>query len=187
MEPVKNTLVLGIGNELLCDDGIGLRVVNCAQEKLGTIFPHVAFRNDYSAGFDLLYEMMDVARAIIVDAVCTGLAAPGSCREFTVRHLRHMTQCRLADSHGLNLATILAMGEKLGYSMPGDIVIYGIETGDVTSFSTEPTVAVKSAVPRVVEMIRRTLLRWESSWTKKNQALHCSCANAAPISPSSLI
>jgi hydrogenase maturation protease len=160
MEQMKNTLVLGIGNELLCDDGIGLRVVNCAKEKLCTTFLRVAFRNDYSAGFDLLYEMMDVTHAIIVDAVCTGLAAPGFCHELTVHHIRCMTQCRLADSHGVNLATILAMGEKMGYSMPGNIVIYGIETEDVTSFSTEPTIAVGNAVPHVVEMIRTTLTRW---------------------------
>jgi hydrogenase maturation protease len=71
-----------------------------------------------------------------------------------------MKQSRLADSHGMNLATVLALGEKMGYAMPGDIVIFGIETEDVTSFSTEPTIAVKNAIPCAVEMIRQTLLQW---------------------------
>jgi len=159
MDRIKKTLVLGIGNELLCDDGIGLRVVNYAAETLGGTFFSVNFKNNYSAGFDLLYDIVDVTHAIIVDAVCTGFACPGFCHEFSVHHLQ--AQGRLADSHGLNLETILATGEKLGYAMPGDIVIFGIETEDVASFSTEPTVAVKNAVPRVIEMIRRTLLQWE--------------------------
>ena len=157
---MKNPLVLGIGNELLCDDGVGLLVVNCAAEELGATFSRVDFRNNYSAGFDLLYEMMDVNRAIIVDAVCTGHASPGFCHGFSIPQIRRMKQSRLADSHGMNLATVLALGEKMGYAMPGDIVIFGIETEDVTSFSTEPTIAVKNAIQCAVEMIRQTLLQW---------------------------
>ena len=157
---MKKILVLGIGNELLCDDGIGLKVVNCANEKLGKAFESVDFKNNYSAGFDLLYDMINFTHAIIVDAVCTGKAAPGFCHKFSIRDIKSMMQCRLADSHGLNLDTILAMGEKMGYSMPGNIVILGIETEDILSFSTEPTYAVKNSVPRVLETIRGILLQW---------------------------
>ena len=158
---MTKTLVLGIGNELLCDDAIGLRVVSCATKRLGGAFSDVVFKNNYSAGFDLLYDMIDVSHAIIVDAVYTGYASPGFCHEFSVRDISHMTQSRLADSHGLNLSTVIDMGVKMGYAMPQDLVIFGIETEDVTSFSTEPTEAVKCAVPRVIEMIRQTLLEWK--------------------------
>jgi hypothetical protein len=68
--------------------------------------------------------------------------------------------CGLSIARPLNLATVLAMGEKTGYAMPGEIVIFGIETENVTSFSTEPTIAVKNAIPCAVEMIRQTLLLW---------------------------
>ena len=112
--PTGRTLVIGLGNPLIADDSVGLRVV----EQLKTRFaerPGVDVVEDYWGGLRLMERMIGYARVIVVDAICTG-AAPG-----TIHHLAtdSLATQRSASAHDVNLPTALAFGRHAGAELMG--------------------------------------------------------------------
>jgi hydrogenase maturation protease len=166
IDNTNKILVLGMGNPLLCDDGVGLSVVETAERMFGSMFvglgDRVSFRKNYCGGIDMLYDLMEARKAIIVDSVQTGSAAPGHCHEFFLEDLDGICHDRLVYAHGVSLPTVMELGRQCGYAMPEDVVIFGIESSNVTSFSTEPTVNVRKSIMEVVNRIEKRLLAWLS-------------------------
>ena len=143
------TLVLGLGNPILCDDGVGLRVARAVEGKLNR--QDVTVAEASIASLDLLDLIVDFDRAIIIDAIRTrdGKAGQIYRLEPTVfNDTRHA-----APPHGLNLATALELGNRLGLAVPHEIVIFAIEVENVTSFGEECTPEVERAIPAVAEMV----------------------------------
>ena len=74
------TLVLGLGNPIVTDDAVGLRVAQ-ALKPLLTHCPDIDISEDHWGGLRLMERMVGYNRAIIIDAICTG-SLPG-----TIHHL----------------------------------------------------------------------------------------------------
>jgi hydrogenase maturation protease len=174
-----NYLVLGMGNPLLCDDGIGLRIVECAEKKIDPDVMSVTFTKNYSGGFDMIYDLMGFHKVIIVDSVVTGRVPFGFCHEFALSDIERTEQDRLVYAHGISLPTVLRIGEQCGYPMPAEIIIYGIESDDVCSFSTMATPPLENAVGGVVDKIGRQL----SVWEKKSRTTAKAGNKSASIQP----
>ncbi len=144
------TLVLGLGNPLLRDDSIGLRVVREAEPWLRAL-ADVDVAEDYHGGLRLMERLVGYGRAIIVDAICSG-AAPGTIHRLGPHSVP--TQ-HSASSHDVNLPTALALGRQIGAALPEDdaILILGIEAVDVLSFGEDLTPEVAAAIPTAVNLI----------------------------------
>lgn len=144
------TLVLGLGNPLLRDDSIGLRVVRAAEALLHG-HPDVVVAEDYHGGLRLMERLVGYERAIIVDAICSG-ALPGTLHRLGPHSLP--TQ-HTASSHDVTLPTALALGRQIGARLPADdaILILGIEAVDVLSFGEDLTPEVAAAIPAAVDLI----------------------------------
>jgi hydrogenase maturation protease len=148
------TLVIGLGNTLLTDDGVGLRVVRALTPRLaGTADVDVA--EDSHGGLRLMERMVGYDRAIVVDAMTTG-APPGTIRRLAISELatRHS-----ASSHDVDLATALAVGRGAGASLPDDeaVVLFGVEADEVETFGEMLTPPVEAAVPLVVEGVLQAI------------------------------
>jgi len=154
---LKKILVLGLGNPLLSDDSVGLYLIDLLKNKYSQSCSSVLFEKNYSGGIDLLYDLAGFEKAIIIDSICTGEAAPGSCHEFSVDNLNLNSQTGLIDSHGLNLRTVQEFGEKCGYTMP-EITIYGIEGSEFVQFSEKLTPDVLKGLQSSIETIERKLV-----------------------------
>ncbi len=103
------TLILGLGNPLITDDSVGLRVV----ERLKPLLADrgdVEVSEDYWGGLRLMERMIGFDRAIVVDAIQTG-ATPGAIHRLAPDGLP--TQ-RSASAHDVNLATALEFGRRAG-------------------------------------------------------------------------
>ncbi len=148
------TLVLGLGNPLLRDDGVGLQVAARLRRILDGQ-PGVVVAEDYWGGLRLMERMVGCDRAIIVDAIQTG-ASPG-----TVHRLRlgELPTQRSASAHDVNLTTALELGRCIGARLPADddILIIGIELQDVTTFDESLSPAVEAAVPRAIATVLEAL------------------------------
>jgi len=155
----KPFAVIALGNPLLCDDTaalVALRILHA------TTRTHQAdFVEDYASGMDLLPELEGREGVVVMDAVRTLEHEPGTCLEFSLEELDRTRQARLVDTHGMNLATVLDTGRRLGYAMPKRLVILGIEGRDFTTFQETPSPAVMEALPCVVATVERTLREWE--------------------------
>jgi hydrogenase maturation protease len=144
------TLVLGLGNPLLRDDSVGLRVVEDLRESL----PHledVDVDVDYWGGLRLMERMIGYDRAIIIDAICTG-SPPGTLHLLSTNDIP--TQ-RSSSAHDVNLPTALEMGRQAGAKLPSstDILLVGIEAEDVLTFAENLTPDVEAAIPQAIDAV----------------------------------
>jgi hydrogenase maturation protease len=147
------TLILGLGNSLLCDDGVGICVA--AELKNRVDRPEITVMETGVAGLSLLDLLIGYDRAIIIDAIQTVGGKAGQIYRLDPKAFD--TALHTASSHGIDFTTALEFGKKLGLPIPQEIVILAIEASDVSTFNEECTPEVKQAVPACVEMVLREL------------------------------
>lgn len=143
------TLVLGLGNPILSDDAVGIRVVEELEGKVDQ--KEVTLVETTVAGLGLLDFLTGHDRAIIIDAIQTVGGQAGRIYRLDPEALdftRHS-----ASPHDVNLATALELGKRLELSLPQQIIIFAIEVADASTFSEECTPEVRRAIPACVEMI----------------------------------
>lgn len=120
----KEVVVLGIGNILMSDEGIGPRLI----EKLDACkesFPHVEFVDIGTRSMSLLHLMADRRKAIIVDCALMG-TSPGTIKRFIPQDVSSIKQLRHFSLHEADVLGIIEMSRQLG-QCPETIVIFGIE------------------------------------------------------------
>jgi len=151
---MMKTLVLGLGNPLLTDDAVGLHVARALRARLADR-PDVEVDEDYHGGLRLMERMIGYDRGIVVDAIRTG-DDPGTIHRLCDESIP--TQ-HSASAHDANLSTALALGRKAEAHLPraGNVLFFGIEAADVTTFGDACTPEVEAAVPRAVEAVLRAL------------------------------
>jgi hydrogenase maturation protease len=148
------TLVLGLGNPLVSDDSVGLRVAAGLKPLLADR-PDVTVDEDHWGGLRLMERMVGYQRAIVIDAICTG-APPGTIHRLGTGDLA--TQ-RSASAHDVNLPTALAFGRQSGAPLPADdqILLVGIEAVDILTFGDQLTPAVEQAIPQAIALVMEAL------------------------------
>jgi hydrogenase maturation protease len=142
------TLVLGMGNPILSDDGFGLVV---AERLLALPLPAGAeVIQSEVAGLRLLELMRDFDKVIIVDALKSD-RTPGDIVRFEGTDFQGGH--RYGSAHSIGLATALELGEKLGYKMPAEIVAFAVEAEDVETFGEQLSQPVEAACDTVVGLV----------------------------------
>lgn len=151
--------VIALGNPLLCDDAAALVAVELLGEGSRTTMTEFVF--NYSGGMDLLPEMVDRERVLVLDAVADPDSEAGDLLAYDLSDLDRTRQPRLVDTHGLNLATVVQVGRELGYAMPNRLDVLGIVGRDFTTFREAPLPEILVRLPSIVGRLERTLLSWE--------------------------
>ena len=147
------TLILGLGNPILSDDSVGLRVAQALEGRLNR--QDVTVMETSLAGLSLLDMLTDYDRAIIVDAIQTVEGKAGQIYRLDPEAFN--TTRHASSPHDVNFATALEFGNRLGLALPQQIVIFAIEVEDVSTFSEKCTPKVREAIPICVEAIIQEL------------------------------
>lgn len=132
------TLVLGLGNDILSDDGVGLQ----AARRVGEFIGDLADVAEASiATIDLLSIMSGYDRVVIVDAFLSRDLPAGTPVRATPEDLPKGFGYR--SFHTLTFGEVMELGEWLGISMPKEVVIHGLAVDETSTFGEEfsPTVA----------------------------------------------
>ena len=148
------TLVLGIGNPILSDDGVGIRVAQEVGEKLND--PQITVAETSEAGLSLLDSIVGYDKVIIIDAVQTREGNAGQIYRMGPQDFSSAKH--LSSPHQINLVTALELGKMLDLAMPQKITIFAVETKDITTFSEKCTPPVEQAIPEVVKMVLEELV-----------------------------
>jgi len=145
-------LILGVGNLLLSDDGVGVHVIKqLSKEDVNADLVDVGM-----GGFDILERILGYRKVIIIDSIITG-SEPGTIHRLTPGDLS--TFPALSHTHSVDLPTSLKLGQQLmADEMPDEIIIYAIEAEDITTFNEDCTSKVKAAIPKVIKQIKNDLL-----------------------------
>ncbi len=149
------TLILGMGNTILCDDGIGIYVVQAAAERCQR--DDVDFVEASVGGMRLLDVMAGYERIIMVDAIQTPDGKPGDLYCLHPNDVR--ASMHSGSTHDLSLPGALALGRGMGMVLPTDedFVIIAIEVEEVLTFGEECTPTVEASIPRAVEAVLEEL------------------------------
>jgi len=149
------TLVLGMGNDLMSDDAVGLKVAERLKQSIDD--PDVEARETCLAGLQLLDLFVGFDRVIIVDAIKTGTAKAGDVRVLSLHDLDSGSPP--ISLHHVELPTVLTLGRALGAKMPDRVRIVGVEAKDVNTFGGGCCPEVEAAIPKVVGLIEAELSR----------------------------
>ena len=148
--PSPRILLLGLGNDILTDDAVGLHVVHELQRELGDR-PAIDIRETTEMGLALLDYIVGYRAVVIVDSIQTGKAAPGVLHELDAAALTQLTG---RTPHFLGVSETLALGRQLGLAMPEQVSIFAIEVADPFTLGTSLTPALQTALPGVVARVR---------------------------------
>ncbi len=149
------TLIVGLGNPILSDDGVGVKVAYAVEEALSPNIPENMTITEASVGGLRLMELVEgYDRVILIDAIMTTEHDYGTIHRMTLHDLREITPTvHSASAHDTSLVTALDAGEQMGLHMPKEFDIIAVEVENVMDFSLEPTLAVAAAIPIVTEMV----------------------------------
>jgi hydrogenase maturation protease len=155
-ESKPDILVLGVGNVIVRDDGVGVYV---ARELAGRV-PCGACDVEETdvAGIELIDILAGYKKAIIVDAIKTDGGVPGTVYRLTIEDFERTVH--LANIHGINLPMAVKIGRGLEVPMPDEIIILAVEVDNITEFGETMTDAVAGAVPTAAEMALNELAHW---------------------------
>lgn len=119
----RQTLVLGLGNPLRGDDGIGPRAIEALSRRE---LPEGVIALDGGAGgLDLLHVLEGWERAIIIDAADVGKEA-GQFIRFTPKGARFVGTEGTFSLHNAGLAEVLALADAVSQPLP-EVVIFGVQ------------------------------------------------------------
>jgi hydrogenase maturation protease len=149
------TLVLGLGNDILTDDAIGLRVAAALRERLAGQ-QGITVTQTAEMGLALLDLVVGFDRLVIIDAIQTKNAAPGFVHEFDAEHLPALPAI---SPHFLGIGETLALGKELGLSVPTFATIFAVEVEDPFTVGTSLTPRLEASLSGIVEKVARAMLR----------------------------
>jgi hydrogenase maturation protease len=143
------TLVLGLGNPILSDDGVGIRVVHEVANQVRS--SEITVSDTNVAGLGLLDSIVGYDKVIIIDAIQTERGQAGEIYRMGTEDFSQTKH--FSSPHQINLATALELGKMLNLVMPKEISVLAVEAEDITSFSEECTPEVEKAIPEAVKMV----------------------------------
>ncbi len=143
------TVVLGIGNPILRDDGVGIHVVNQLKKYIND--PNVTIDEAITGGMNLLDLLLGYDKAIIIDAVKSETGENGEVKRIPLNDFSTMHSC---NPHDVSLTEAIQMAEKLGETrIPKEIIIIGVMMKEIPcEFGEELSKEIATAVPKAVDM-----------------------------------
>ena len=150
-------LVLGLGNPILGDDGIGWRVAEQVGSATAGYAPRVDVDCAALGGLSLMERMLGYGRVILVDSMWTGRQPEGSVSVYSLEDLPNPGAGHTTSPHDVSLKTALRTVEMLGAAVPRRVDVVAIETQACYDFSEALTPAATSALPiatrKVLELL----------------------------------
>ena len=151
-----STLVLGIGNTLLTDEGVGVHVINRMANQCAGV-PGVTFLDGGTLSFSLAGELANHARLIVVDAAHTG-KKPGSVVCYEGREMEKYLQGSRKSVHEVGLGDLLDI-TRLCEHYPQKIALVGIEPFNM-GWGESLSPVVEHSVSAAVDAVMQLIARW---------------------------
>jgi hydrogenase maturation protease len=171
------TLVVGLGNPILTDDGVGVQaawelarllhgrngngrtnltaVMDGLQAEFDGPASAITVTEASVGGLRLMELMIGFDRVILIDALMVKNGrGVGSIHRLALDDLAEISPTQhIASAHDTTLITALESGRQLGFHLPDEVIVYAVEVENVQDFSDEPTTAVAAAIPKVVTAV----------------------------------
>lgn len=154
MQSNPRIMVLGLGNDLLADDAVGLLAVETLRPQVGDRV-HVATSSMH--GLALLDVFLGYDRAILVDSIQTGEYPAGTIFELAASDLAPVGA---PSPHYAGLPEMLRLAERFELDFPRHWAIFAVEAADVQTIGGPITDQVRDAIPELCRRVVRRLQAW---------------------------
>jgi len=157
------TIVLGVGNPILSDDGVGIHVAKDLKNQIN--HPSITIDEALTGGMNLLDLILGYDKAIIIDAIKTKNTKNGEVRKFSLSDISTVHSC---NPHDVSLLEAVEMAERLGEKrIPCEILIIGISMDKIPcEFGETLSKNIAAAVPKAVEMVMNELKK-DVNWSQE--------------------
>jgi hydrogenase maturation protease len=161
---LARTIVIGLGNPLLGDDGVGWRVADEVESRLhaaresGRPVPDVDIERLGVGGLRLMECLTGYDAAILVDAAEFRDRPVGEVRSCCFDDLADYAAGHLDSAHDASLRTALALGRRLGATLPESIQAVTVQAVRTDEFSEELSPAVSAAIPAAASAVVELLI-----------------------------
>jgi len=159
----KKLAVIGMGNTLRRDDGIGIIILGSLQDKYKESLlsnekerlfkfykrEEIDYLNSGSASFDLIHRLEDYDVALIIDGINAGLDV-GEVKISELKDIEHEIDSSVISTHELNLRNVFELSKKLG--LKTKIYVVGIQVSDV-SFGESLSNALEEKLEEITKQI----------------------------------
>ena len=149
-------LVIGLGNPILGDDGVGWRVADAVETRLRGNADGVEVDRSSAGGLALMERLVGYERAVVVDAIRGGGSA-GDVRRFALDDLPDPGEGHTGSPHDATLRGAFDLGLALGADLPRDVTVVAVVIPESLVFSESLSPPVAGAVPRAVDLVLQTL------------------------------
>jgi hydrogenase maturation protease len=156
-EKQMKILVLGLGNELLSDDGAGLIAIRKLKEEYDGQAELVECN---LAGLALLDYFLGFDKAIVLDAIHTKRQPPGTIYQYRPEDLGEVYA---PSPHYSGLPEMMALASQLELDFPRDIKIFALEVADPYTIGGSLTEPVRNALRALINMVKNQLEVWEKA------------------------
>lgn len=147
-------LILGLGNELLGDDAVGILAARVLKERLKDKADVV---ESSLSGMALLDLLVGYERAILIDAVKTGRTPPGTIAELSPADLGAVAA---PSPHYAGLPELIATAQALNLDFPKEIKIFAIEVADPHTIGRGLSHMVAQALGKLIPQVERQVAQW---------------------------
>ena len=159
----SNIAVVGIGNILVSDEGVGIQTVE-ELEKRYRFTPQIKLVNGGTLGFTLINEVEEYGRLIIVDAVKAG-GEPGTIYKFKPDDIALKFPLNIS-AHDIGFIEILEQWKMSGFNP--EVVFLGIEPKEISLWSMELSDCIKNKLPKLISLVLKELDKLGIKAAEKN-------------------
>jgi len=153
------TLILGLGNELFGDDGVGIYVVR-ELRKRNNFKSNIDLIETSVSGLALIDIIADYNRLIIIDTIKKENPEAGNIRVLELDQIRHVPG---PSPHYVSFPQIITLGKKLGLHMPKLVKIIAVEAKNIYKLGEGLSPEIKNAIPEIINKINELIEEWEKN------------------------
>ena len=150
---MAKTLIMGLGSEILMDDGIGIHLV----DDLEPVYDlnNLSFQTFLTYSLDIVEHLKDNNNVIIIDGIKTGESEPGSIYHWDCKKAK--PTIHLSNFHDIPLIDAVNLCINLGWNMPGTIDVIAVEIEDNITFSTVLSDNLKGNYNVIIEEVKHII------------------------------
>jgi len=152
--PAGKIVIIGVGNLLLKDEGVGVHVAQELQKR--DLSSAVEVHDGAVAGIGLLDFFPGASKVLLIDAADMNLD-PGAIVRFTPEEVISEKGGPRFSAHDVSLLEVLKLAKALD-QYPLEVVIFGIQPKEI-SWGTELSPEVRASVPKVIEAVLKEVIR----------------------------
>lgn len=149
----SNTLVVGLGNELLSDDGVGIKAARELREELQSQADVIECSE---SGLALLDLLEGYKRVLLLDAIATGQHPPGTILEFCAKDLQRPFA---SSPHFMGIPELVQLANRLDIPFPEEINILAMEAENLYELGVRFSKSVELALPKFLQRGREAVAR----------------------------